>query len=490
MKCFTRSLALHAAGLFSDSPGRKELDKQKYENENRSFFLIGELHKHKMAGGAWVGRWKPKVDGAHAVHTLSAIVAQKTIAAREQQDMDYAPFAAVHELLKQAYPALFSAAHAQAVADGSLLILLPGAQKKRPLLFLGHLDVRPVEEDNLSLWEVPPYSGNASKGYVYGCGAWEGKGRIIALCEAAESLLVNGWQPSADIWFAFSNDAQVYGTSAKQMCRILQSQGVEPAFILDGGGAVEGRFAKIGVAEKGYADITLTTTGNGGYAAKPEYPIDLEKLFAAGAYISKSKMKPKLSPPVEWMLKALAPHMPFFKRFIFSRPQLFLPILARMRRDKDIHPTSFFSTIVPTQVKAGPAPDMMARHHTLTYHCRLLPGDTVEKVIAQIRNAIGALEIRIAVQGAERPSGLSPAQGATWEAMATAIQILFPDAVTIPCLVEHTTDARCYEELGGNIYRFSPFRMGQGDGPLPVNERISLENLELGIQFYQQMLQA
>ena len=437
-----------------------------------------------------MGRWKPKVDGAHAAHALSAIVAQRTIAAREQQDMDYAPFAAVHELLKQSYPALFAAAHAQAVADGSLLILLPGAQKKRPLLFLGHLDVRAVEEDNLSLWEVPPFSGTVSKGYVYGRGVWEGKGRIIALCEAAESLLVNGWQPSADIWFAFSHDAQVYGPSAKQMCRILQSQGVDPAFILDGGGAVEGRFAKIGVAEKGYADIVLSTTGNGGYAARPEYPLDLEKLLNAGARIAKSRSKPKLSPPIEWMLKALAPHMPFFKRFLFSRPQFFLPILARMRQDKDIHFTSFFSTIVPTQLKAGPAPDMIARHHSLTYHCRLLPGDTVEMVIAHLRHAIKPGDIRIAVQGAERPSGLSPAQGAAWEAMATAIQILFPDALTIPYLVEHTTDARCYEELGGNIYRFSPFRKGEGDGPVPVNERISLENLELGIQFYQQMLQA
>lgn len=437
-----------------------------------------------------MGRWKPRVDGAHAAHALSALVKQKTIASRDQQELDYVPFTAAHELLKQAYPTLFAAAHVQAVAGGSLLILLPGAQKKRPLLFLGHLDVRPVEEDNLALWAEPPFSGAVSKGYVYGRGVWEGKGRIIALCEAAESLLVNGFRPSADIWFAFSHDAQVYGPGAKQMCRILQAQGVEPAFILDGGGAVEGRFAKIGVAEKGYADIALSMTGNGGYAACPEFPADLPKLFAAGARIAKSRIKPKLSPPVEWMLKAAAPHMPFVRRFLFSHPQVFLPVLSRMRNDPDIRSTAFFSTAAPTQVKAGPAPDMIARHHSLIYHCRLLPGDTVEKMTAHLRSAIGPGEIRLAVQGAERPSGLSPAQGAAWEALGTAIQILFPDAVAVPCLVDHTTDARCYEELGGNIYRFSPFRTGEGEGLLPINERISLENLELGIQFYQQMLQA
>ncbi len=437
-----------------------------------------------------MGRWKPRVDGAHAAHALSALVRQRTIASRDQQELDDAPFTAAHELLKQAYPALFAAAHAQAVAGGSLLILLPGAQKKRPLLFLGHLDVRPVEEEDLSLWAEPPFSGAVSKGYVYGRGVWEGKGRIIALCEAAESLLVNGFRPSTDIWFAFSHDAQVYGPGAKQMCRILQAQGVEPAFILDGGGAVEGRFAKIGVAEKGYADIALSVTGNGGYAARPEPHADLEKLFTAGARIARSRLMPKLSPPVEWMLKAVAPHVPFIRRFLFSHPQVFLPVLSRMRGDPDIHSTAFFSTAAPTQVKASPAPDMIARHHSLTYHCRLLPGDTVEKMVAHLRSAIGPGEIRLAVQGAERPSGLSPAQGAAWEALGTAIQILFPDVIAVPCLVEHTTDARCYEELGGNIYRFSPFRTGEGEGLLSINERISLENLELGIQFYQQMLQA
>jgi carboxypeptidase PM20D1 len=148
------------------------------------------------------------------------------------------------------------------------------------------------------------------------------------------------------------------------------------------------------------------------------------------------------------------------------------------------------STAVITQARASAFPDILSRHNALTYHCRILPGDTVENAIAHLREAAGQGEIRLTVQSAERPSGLSPARGPAWEALATAIQILFPDTITVPCLNYHTTDARCYEELGGNIYRFSPFRASEGEGLCPVNERISIENLELGIQFYQQMLQA
>ena len=437
-----------------------------------------------------MGRWNPRVDGTHAARTLSMAVTHQTISQREPQEKDFTPFLQLQEGLREAYPTLFAAAHAQTVAGGSLLMLLPGAQKKRPLLFLNHLDVSPVEEESRSLWTEPPFSGAIAQGYVWGRGAFEGKGRLIALCEAAESLLQNGWRPSADVWFAFSQDAEVFGSSAKQMCRILQAQGVEPAFILDGGGAVEGRFAKVGVAEKGYADITLSITGEGGYAARPDSPTDLERLMLAAARAAKSPMKSRLSPPVEWMFRAMAPHLPFFKRLLYGHPMLFLPLLRMMLHAGHIPQAELRSTAVITQAKASMQHNMLSRHNALTYHCRILPGDTVENVIAHLREAAGPGDIRLAVQSAERPSGLSPANGPAWEALATAIHILFPDAVPVPCLHYHTTDARCYEELGGNIYRFSPFRTAEGEGLCPVNERISIENLELGIQFYQQMLQA
>ncbi len=437
-----------------------------------------------------MGRWNPRVDGSHAARTLSMAVTLQTISQKEPKENDLAPFLQLQERLREAYPTLFASAHAQTVAGGSLLMLLPGAQKARPLLFLNHMDVMPVEEDTISLWTQPPFSGAIAQGYVWGRGAWEGKGRLIALCEAADSLLQNGWRPSTDIWFAFSQDAEVFGSSAKQMCRILQAQGVEPAFILDGGGAVEGRFAKVGVAEKGYADIALSITGEGGYAAQPDLPTDLEKLVLAAARVAQSPMKPRLSPPVEWMFKAMAPHLPFFKRLVYGHPSWFFFVLRSVMRHGKIPQAELCSTAVITKIKASTFPDMLSRHNAFTYHCRILPGDTVENVIAHLREAAGPNDIRLMVQNAERPSGLSPARGPAWEALATAIQILFPDTVTVPCLNYHTTDARCYEELGGNIYRFSPFRTGEGEGLSLVNERISIENLELGIQFYQQMLQA
>ena len=435
-----------------------------------------------------MGRWTPRVDGNHAAQVLRMAIEQKTIPVKDPQEAALAPFLALQERLRAAYPILFSAAHDQVVAGGSLLILLPGAQKARPLLFLGHFDVPAVEEEELSLWTYPPFEGADGQGFVWGRGALEGKGRLIALLEAAESLLKNGWRPSADIWFAFSQDAGICGSSAKQMCRILQAQGVEPAFILDGGGAVEGQFAYVGVAEKGYADITLSIAGEGGCAYDAKQPTGFERLILAAAEVAHHPMKARLCQPVEWMLKAMAGHLPPLARIMAAYPRLFWPIL---RAGHIVNSAQTRSTAVPVQFKGSTVQAMLARQTSITYHCRILPGDTVEDMIAHLRDAAGFLgDIRLTVLGAERPSDLSPATGPAWEALATAIQILYPQAAPVPCLYPGTTDARCYEELGGNIYRFSPFRMEEGEGTQSINERISLENLELGIQFYQQMLQA
>jgi carboxypeptidase PM20D1 len=455
---------------------------------NRTSFPGGENYSIFHTGGAAMGRWTPRVDGAHAAQVLRMAIEHRTIPVKDPEEEAVTPFLALQEGLSKAYPALFSAAHTQVVAGGSLLMLLPGAQKARPLLFLGHLDVHSVEEEELSQWTYPPFEGAEGQGFVWGRGAWEGKGRLIALCEAAESLLKNGWRPSADIWFAFSQDAGVCGSSAKQMCRILQAQGVEPAFILDGGGAVEDEFAYVGVAEKGYADITLSIAGEGGCAHDAKQPTGFEKLIFAAADVARHPMKPKLCQPVEWMLKSMANHLPPVARLMAAYPRLFWPIL---RAGHIVSSAQIRSTAVPVQFKGSTVKAMIARQTSVTYHCRILPGDTVEDVIAHLRDTAGFFgDIRLTVLGAERPSGLSPATGPAWEALATAIQILWPQAAPVPCLYPGTTDARCYEELGGNIYRFSPFRTGEEEGPRSINERISLENLELGIQFYQQMLQA
>ena len=80
-------------------------------------------------------------------------------------------------------------------------------QDKKPVLLIGHYDVVPVEAE--SQWEEPPFSGTVKGNFIWGRGALDNKQQVIAVMEAAEYLIDNGFQPDRDIYMVFGFDEEV-----------------------------------------------------------------------------------------------------------------------------------------------------------------------------------------------------------------------------------------------------------------------------------------
>ena len=76
--------------------------------------------------------------------------------------------------------------------------------------------------------------------------------------------------------------------------------------------------------------------------------------------------------------------------------------------------------------------------------------------------------------------------------LCTAIAVHFPGTVIVPSLLAGGTDARRMEALCPQVYRFSPFILPQDEllRVHGIDERLSLENLNRGVAFFRQMLQA
>ena len=70
----------------------------------------------------------------------------------------------------------------------------------KPLFgILGHLDVVPVDDG----WKYPPFGGEIREGYLWGRGALDDKGPVIAAMYALRELLDEGLKPAARIRFIF-----------------------------------------------------------------------------------------------------------------------------------------------------------------------------------------------------------------------------------------------------------------------------------------------
>ena len=135
---------------------------------------------------------------------------------------------------------------------------------------------------------------------------------------------------------------------------------------------------------------------------------------------------------------------------------------------------------------------LMREKPTLYYSASVLPGDSTEELLSRVRRIIKGTDITLTLGCLEEPGSLSPAQGLSWDALVTAIQVHFPGKIIVPSLMPGGTDARRMEMICEHVYRFSPFVFSQEElqRTHSYNERISIENLSRGVSFFRQVLQA
>ena len=114
--------------------------------------------------------------------------------------------------------------------------------------------------------------------YIWGRGAQDNKSGVIAILEAVERLVKEGYQPTRTLWLVFGHDEETDGRNgAGKIAAYLEAKNIKLETVLDEGLFVsEGLFpgllqplALIGVAEKGYLTVDLHFKGEGGHSSVP-----------------------------------------------------------------------------------------------------------------------------------------------------------------------------------------------------------------------------
>ena len=237
----------------------------------RTFLLGGALPQRVSSGAKLVA-----VDGALAAQHLSRAVQFKTVTMQNSEDTDWQIFTEFQTWLVQTYPAFYGVVKSEQIASYSQFHIWQGSDNSLdPIVFLAHQDVVPANGADEG-WDYPPFGGVIADGFVYGRGAIDDKGSLIALLEAADKLAASGYTPKRTLMFAFGHDEEVAGSGAKAIAMLLKSRNIHPYAVIDEGGAittgmpdVKGPVARIGVAEKGYLTLVLTANARGGHSSTP-----------------------------------------------------------------------------------------------------------------------------------------------------------------------------------------------------------------------------
>lgn len=251
--------------------------------------------------------------------------------------------------------------------------------------------------------------------------------------------------------------------------------------------------ALIGVAEKGSVTLALTATEAPGHSSMPGPRSAIGALAAALARLEQSPLPAAIRGVPKEMLETLAPEMSAAKRVLLSNLWLFGPLVqAGLERAPSTN-AMLRTTTALTVVRAGNKENVLPGEAVALVNFRLLPGDSIERVVGHARRAIHDERIRIEVApGATEASAVAATDTASYQLINRTVRTLFPGVLVAPGLMIGGTDSRHMAAIADNVYRFSPVRTRSEDLPRfhGTDERISIENYAELIRYYHRLMSA
>ncbi|QLD10711.1 M20/M25/M40 family metallo-hydrolase [Microbacterium oleivorans] len=436
-----------------------------------------------------------------AVERFRELLRIPTVSRSDPAQVDGEAFDLFRATLERSYPRVHAALERELVAEHAMLFRWPGAASGDPLVLMAHYDVVPVVPDE---WMHPPFgavlTGEGDEATIHARGAIDDKGALVAIVEAVESLLAEGYVPARDVYLAFGHDEEVAGTGAPAIVQVLRARGVRPALVLDEGGAVveqavpgvDAETAMIGVAERGIATLRLTAREAGGHASTPPGRPATARLARAIDRLQHRPFPVRLSPPVRAMFRTLAPHAREPFRTLFRHIRLTGMLLARVLPRFGPETNALVrTTAVVTELHGADGENVLATTARASVNVRLLIGDTVGGVADRVRAVIGDPGIEVEVHNASDPSPVSPWRGEPWRRVARAVaSALGEEVVPTPYLQLGASDSRWFTAISGHVYRFAPFRLtaSEREALHAHDERIRVDVWLRGIAFYRDLL--
>ena len=427
-----------------------------------------------------------------AVSALRELIRCRTVSRYDPALEDDAEFERLIALLPELYPHVSESCTFTRLPDRALLFHWKGKHPDEPSVMMAHYDVVPVNEDG---WEVPPFDGIIRDGVLWGRGTLDTKVTFNGVLSAADALIVSGFVPAHDMYFAFSGGEEVNGMGAVNIVNWFKEHGIKPALVVDEGGAVvENVFpgvkkpcGLIGIAEKGMLNCTFTVKSGGGHASAPAPHTPIGELSRACCAIENHPFPMHLTTPAAAMFDTLGRHSTFLYRMIFANLWLFSGVLNLLAKKSGGEMNALLRTTVAfTQASGSAAPNVIPPEASMTANLRLNPADSVEGAMEYLRKTADNGKITLTAGVSMEPSPVSEIACPAWDKVAAAVADTWQGCIVSPYLMVQCSDSRHYRDLSDHVYRFSAMALTKEERASihGHNEKIRLENIGKAVELY------
>ncbi|UCC82539.1 MAG: M20 family peptidase, partial [Gemmatimonadota bacterium] len=435
-----------------------------------------------------------EVDEGVVAEHLAGALRFRTISHQDSTQFDGGAFRDFHAYLEETYPGVHRVCGREVVADYSNLFRCSGVDPSlSAVLLMAHIDVVPVQPGTEADWTYPPYAGEIADGYVWGRGAMDDKGLLIAILEAAELLIEGGGWPQRTVYLAFGHNEEIGGTGAAAIAELLASRGVELELVLDEGGVVtdvvpgvDRSVAVVGIAEKGFLSVELTVHTEGGHSSMPPPQTAVGILSAAIRELEAHPVPGGIRGATAAMFDFLGPEMSFGQRLFVANRWLFGPLIERQFGASREGAAMLRTTTAATIFQAGVKYTVLPASARAVVNFRVMPGDSKDSVVEHVRRTVDDSRVEVKLLGDfTEPSPVSDVESDAFARLQRTIGQVFPHAIVAPYLAVVGTDSRYYVELSRNVYRFGPLEVGSEDLRRihGTDERVSVAGLADMVRF-------
>ena len=425
---------------------------------------------------------------------LSRLIQAETISAHG--DTDLSKFYKFHDLLKVEFPSIFAACELEDFS-GSILLRWKGKDEKMlPILFMNHHDVVEASGE----WTYPAFSGEIADGKVWGRGTLDTKGGLWGMLQAADELAREGFVPARDVYFMSTCCEETTGAGADTISKALLERGIKFAMVLDEGGMIveepiggaKGKYAMIGVGEKGYADLKFTARSNGGHASTPGKNTPLVRLgkFMAAAE-KKCVFKTRMSPTVSATLSSLSKSMSGPLKFILGHPKFFSPLLCKvMPSISGAAGAMLRTTLAFTMAKGSDGCNVLPQEAYVIGNMRYSHHQGGKGSIDAITALAKKFDIEVEVIHPGFDSPLSDHNSTAFKLVEKAVGASYTDVLTSPYVMNAASDSRFMSRVCDNCLRFAPFSISakQLASVHGIDECVDVDTLVPAVDFYRYVI--
>ncbi|HEX3435677.1 MAG TPA: M20/M25/M40 family metallo-hydrolase [Pseudacidobacterium sp.] len=382
----------------------------------------------------------------------------------------------------------------------NLLVRIHGTGAKKPILFIGHLD---VVEARRSDWTTDPFKFVEKDGFFYGRGTQDMKESDAILVTTFIRLKQEGYKSDRDLILALTADEE--GGKSNGVDWLLKNHPdlVDAEYVVnpDGGGVdmEQGKPIAMDVdaTEKLYGDYQLTATNPGGHSSLPVPDNAIYHIADALERIQNYTFPFELNTITRAYFERMSTlesgqTATDMKTILATPPDQ--AAIQRLSKNAEYNST-MRTTCVATRLSGGHANNALPQTAQANVNCRILPGHSLEEVRRDLVRIVNDSKVSVRYvdnsgevfdtapdKKALPPAALKPE---VIQPLETLVNEMWPGIPVIPTMATGASDGVFTNAAGMPTYGISGIALETNDVRAHgKDERVPVDSYYRGVEFY------